>query len=87
MSQKEKPWIKSGRFEVTTCKSLQAYILDKTGQSIELHKTQTYLVANFVKEGKLVTHKIPLTAGVLYCLEEKDIQPLLIELGGADNRN
>lgn len=76
--KKKTPWINDqGKFECKTCVTLAAYVLDKTGVAVQVHKTERYLVFNYVKNGALGTMKVELPAGVLYCLEEKDLKPLL----------
>lgn len=77
------PWINyAGKFEVKTCVTLVAYIKDKTGVQTQIHKTERYLVCNFVRDGQLQTHKINLPGHVLYCLSEEDLEPLLKAITG-----
>jgi hypothetical protein len=72
------PWINDkGEFEIKSCTTLAAYVLDKTGVQVQVHKTERYLVFNYAKNGQLSTTKIDLPAGVLYCLSEDDVKPLL----------
>ena len=76
------PWTsenwKGNKFEINTCKGAEAYIKHKTGLcQIQVHKTERYLVVTYVlSNGIMNVEKIQLPAGVLYCLEETDFEPL-----------
>ena len=71
------PWIVNGKFECRSCNIIAAYILDKTGVQTQVHKTERYVKFSYVKDGQLGTTKIVLPAGVLYCLHEKHLKPVL----------
>lgn len=60
-----------------TCKSLASYIQKEIGIDVEIHKTSTYLVFNYVIDGQMRTQKLLLPAGVLYCIKREDLQPIL----------
>lgn len=72
------PWIdEKGEFAIKSCSTLAAYVFSKTNIQVQVHKTETYIIFNYVKNGQLQTTKIKLLAGVLYCLEEDHLKPLL----------
>jgi hypothetical protein len=83
----KKLWINDeGEFECKSCNAIAAYILDKTGLQAQVHKTERYIIFNYVFDSQLRTIKIDLPAGVLYCLEEKHLKPVLdAMLGAIDN--
>jgi hypothetical protein len=81
MNMKKTPWLdEDGKFKCSTCKTMQSYLLDKTGKHVEVHKTDRYLVFNYVKDGNLDTMKIELPAGVLYCVHEEHLAPVVESL-------
>lgn len=77
---KNPPWLDNGKFEIKSCLTLVKYIKNKTGIDCQVHKTDRYLIVNYVKNSKLNTFKIELRAGVLYCLNENDFDQLFVEM-------
>ena len=72
------PWINDkGEFECKSCNIIAAYILEKTGIQAQVHKTERYIKFAYVKDGQLQQTKIDLPAGVLYCLKEHHLKPVL----------
>jgi hypothetical protein len=82
------PWMTDGKFDLKNCRNAVKYVQHETGLpagSVQAHNTGTFLVVNYVKDGALRTHKIRLTAGVLYCLKPSDFKSLFSEIrGGKD---
>lgn len=78
----DKPWIDyRGQFRVNTLLTLKKYFHHKTGKQVEIHKTATYLVINYINsKNELQVEKIRLPGGVLYCLEEKDLIPVITKI-------
>lgn len=78
---KQPKWIDwDGRFCLKSCKMVEEYIRSKTDldqTQVTVHKTDTYLVVNYVVSNQLYSVKIALPGGVLYCLEEKDFDSLI----------
>ncbi len=75
------PWLRNdGKFECRTCKAVEAYILHKTKLECQVHKTDRYLVVNYLQNGVMKTSKITMTAGVLYCVNEEDFSEFLKEI-------
>ena len=75
------PWFNSeNQFEIRSCLTVVKYIKHKTGLDSQVHKTDRYLVINYVKNGLLQTFKVELTAGVLYCLNESDFDELFVQM-------
>lgn len=70
----------SGYLDVKSCKGVEKYLLDKTGIKPEVHKTDRYLYITYVKNGLMDSIKIPIPAGVLYCLKEKDFEPVIEQM-------
>ena len=81
-------WVKKSygdgpdEFEVRTCHAVVAYLKAKTGIKSQVHKTERYLVVNWSTSVGLQTAQVPIPGGVLYCLEEKDFQPILDAMNG-----
>jgi len=75
---KKTPWLNDeGNFQCRTCVTLAAYVFNKTGIKVQVHKTERYLVFNYIKDGQLQTTKIKFWPSVLYCLHEEDLKPLM----------
>jgi len=64
----------------TSCADLQKYVRAKTGIDVHVTRTQTYAYFNYAKGGELRTSKVKITAGVFYCMTEKDLKPLIAEM-------
>jgi hypothetical protein len=81
------PWIEkdysgnyTGKFKINSCKGAEAYLEHKTGIKCQVHKTERYLVVTYVVNGSMAVEKIELPGHVLYCLHEKDFEPLISKL-------
>ena len=77
MAKNKTPWMKGDKFKIQTCKTLASYLESKTGIKPEVHKTEMYLVVNYLKDGALNTEKLLISAGVLYCFKQEDFDPLI----------
>ena len=86
---KKLPWLDNWKheFRLNSCVTAAKYVEHKTGVKPEIHKTERYLVVNYMLNGQMNTKKIPLGGGVLYCLEEKDFEELFNEINSLKNPN
>ena len=86
---KKLPWFDNWKheFRLNSCVTAAKYVEHKTGVKPEIHKTERYLVVNYMLNGQMNTKKIPLGGGVLYCLEEKDFEELFNEINSLKNPN
>ena len=84
---KKLPWLDNWKheFRLNSCVTAAKYVEHKTGVKPEIHKTERYLVVNYMLNGQMNTKKIPLGGGVLYCLEEKDFEELFNEINSLKN--
>jgi len=66
-----------------TCSAIKKHLLVLTGVEAQIHRTDAYLVINYVKDGSLLTIKVGLPGRVLYCLQDFDLAPVIEAMRGA----
>ncbi len=69
--------------KLKTCSAIKKHLLALTGVAAQIHRTDAYLVINYVKDGSLSTIKVGLPGRVLYCLQETDLAPAIETMRGA----
>ncbi len=69
--------------KLKTCRAVEAYLLEKTGKKVSVTRTDTKLVVSYAEAGELVTAKLPLPGGVLYCLEDVHLEVLIQTIGAS----
>ena len=69
--------------KLKTCSAIKKHFLALTGVEAQIHRTDAYLVINYVRDGSLSTIKVGLPGRVLYCLQESDLAPVIEAMRGA----
>jgi len=62
---------------IKTCRGVEKYLFELTSVQAQVHRTDRYLVINHVHKGQLTSTKVGLPGGVLYCLQDTDLAPVV----------
>ena len=63
-------------FTGKTCKALEKYLREEFKIDAEVHKTDTFIITNYIKDGRLNTCKVRQN-GPFYCTKKEHVDELI----------